>query len=93
MLALFAAELVATFFFVAIILATAAPFPIAVALLGAIYLSSNISGGHVNPAVSVAMWAKGDLTASKLVVYVTAQLIGGLVALLWFKATNKPQRR
>lgn len=86
-------ELLATFFFVSVILTTGSPFPIAVALLGAIYFSNNVSGGHVNPAVSLTMWAKGDISATKLVVYIAAQLIGGLLALLWFKMSHKNARK
>jgi aquaporin Z len=35
--------------------------------------------GHFNPAVSVAVWARGRLKLSSLITYVIAQLIGGLL--------------
>lgn len=39
-----------------------------------------ISGGHVNPAVSVAAWATGKLPTSSLPGYIVAQCAGALAA-------------
>jgi aquaporin Z len=38
-----------------------------------------ISGGHLNPAVSIAMLATGQISVMRTIVYVVAQLLGGLV--------------
>lgn len=39
------------------------------------------SGGHLNPAVSLTLWATGkDITATRLVGYILAQLCGGFTA-------------
>jgi len=38
-----------------------------------------ISGAHVNPAVTVAMWVAGRMGAKDAISYIIAQLIGGLV--------------
>lgn len=40
----------------------------------------HISGAHVNPAVSLAMWIGNHLDTRRLGIYMLAQLIGGLVA-------------
>lgn len=42
------------------------------------YAFGAISGAHVNPAVSVAMWAAGRLPARDLPGYIIAQLLGGI---------------
>jgi aquaporin Z len=40
----------------------------------------HISGCHLNPAVSVGLWAGGRFPAKELVPYVVAQVLGGIVA-------------
>lgn len=52
-----------------------------------IFLISAISGGHVNPAVSFAMFLSGSLPASTFLVYAVVQLLGGLTAVYAYKAT------
>lgn len=74
-------EFFATVLFVYVILATGNAFAIGAALAVIILLIGGISGGHVNPAVSVAMAAAGKLPVADLVPYVLAQIFGGLVAL------------
>ncbi|MGP8071829.1 MAG: aquaporin [Thermoplasmata archaeon] len=49
-------------------------------VIGMIYAVGDISGGHFNPAVTVAMWATGRLPARDVVPYVIAQVLGGLLA-------------
>jgi aquaporin Z len=44
------------------------------------YAVGGISGAHLNPAVSVGLFCAGRLNAKDLGVYVTAQIIGGLLA-------------
>ena len=39
-----------------------------------------ISGCHLNPAVSVGLWAGGRFPAQQLLPYIVAQVIGGIVA-------------
>jgi glycerol uptake facilitator-like aquaporin len=43
-------------------------------------LAKNTSGGHVNPAVSLAMAASGALPSTELFPYIIAQCMGALVA-------------
>ncbi len=40
----------------------------------------HISGCHLNPAVSVGLWAGGRFPAANLLPYIVAQVIGGLCA-------------
>src|SRR5947209_901930 len=49
---------------------------LAVAL--AVYVSGRISGGHLNPAVSLALASRGDFPASRVVPYWIAQLGGAM---------------
>jgi aquaporin Z len=44
------------------------------------YAVGHISGGHFNPAVSVGAWAAGRFPSSRLLPYIVAQVLGGLVA-------------
>jgi len=44
------------------------------------YAIGPISGCHLNPAVSVGLWAGGRFPASKLVPYIVAQVFGAIVA-------------
>jgi aquaporin Z len=40
----------------------------------------HISGCHLNPAVSIGLWAGGRFKGSELLGYIVAQVIGGIVA-------------
>jgi aquaporin Z len=40
----------------------------------------HISGCHLNPAVSIGLWAGGRFATSELVPYIAAQVLGGLAA-------------
>ncbi|MBI5719036.1 MAG: aquaporin Z [Burkholderiales bacterium] len=44
------------------------------------YAIGHISGCHLNPAVSVGLWAGGRFPASQLVPYVVAQVLGAIAA-------------
>lgn len=44
------------------------------------YGIGHISGAHLNPAVSVGVFANGRMTLKELAVYVVAQILGGIVA-------------
>jgi glycerol uptake facilitator-like aquaporin len=78
-------EFLGTVLFVYIILATGNPLAIGAALALVILIIGGISGGHVNPAVSVAMAAAGQLPVVDLVPYCIAQVLGALVALEIYK--------
>lgn len=89
MLAAVAGEFIGTFVFLLVILVVGQPIPIVIGLLAAILAFGSISGGHMNPAVSAMMLAKGDIDLMTFVMYVVAQVLGGLAALLWWSLTSK----
>uniref|UniRef100_A0A6C0KGH0 Major intrinsic protein n=1 Tax=viral metagenome TaxID=1070528 RepID=A0A6C0KGH0_9ZZZZ len=78
-------EFLGAIFFVYVILATGNPLAIGAALALVILLTSNISGGHINPAVSITMAAAGKLPSTEIVPYCISQILGGLVALELYK--------
>lgn len=55
------------------------------------YAIGHISGCHLNPAVSVGLWAGGRFPANKLAPYVVAQVLGAIVAggVLYLIASGK----
>src|SRR5690348_18389656 len=57
------------------------------------YAIGHISGCHLNPAVSVGLWAGGRFPASKLPPYIVAQVLGGIVAgaVLYVIASGAPE--
>jgi aquaporin Z len=44
------------------------------------YAIGHISGCHLNPAVSVGLWAAGRFPAASLAPYIAAQVLGGIAA-------------
>jgi glycerol uptake facilitator-like aquaporin len=75
------AEFLGTLFLVYIIIATGNPLAIGAALALAILMTTNISGGHINPAVTIAMAVAGKLNVNEIIPYVLAQIFGALVAI------------
>src|SRR5882762_3151231 len=53
-------------------------------LLSALIVSrpGKISGGHMNPAISLAMWRFGVFPAVRIVPYIAAQLLGSILGVL-----------
>ena len=78
-------EFVGTLFFIYVILATGNPLAIGAALALTILLTSSISGGYINPAVTIAMAAAGKLPSVEVIPYCLSQIFGGLVALELYK--------
>ncbi len=55
------------------------------------YAIGHISGCHLNPAVSIGLWAGGRFPANQLLPYIVAQVIGGVLAggVLYLIASGK----
>lgn len=81
-------EFIGTFFLVLTIGLTVtagspfAPLAIGASLMIMVYAGGHISGGHYNPAVSLAAMLRKALPASQYVPYVVSQLAGAVVAAL-----------
>jgi aquaporin Z len=84
-------EFLGASFFVYIILSTGNPLAIGAALALVILLTMNISGGHINPAVTITMVAAGKLPNTEILPYCIAQILGGLVALELYKRVRVNQ--
>src|SRR5947199_9424361 len=83
------AEFIGTFFLVLTIGCTGigagagviAPLAIGTALMVMIYAGGHISGGHYNPAVTLAALVRGRIGLPDAIGYWIAQLVGGLLAM------------
>ena len=92
------AEFLGTFIFVSIILFITTMYPgnivvpliIGLGLALAIYFALTTSLGSLNPAVTMALYARGDLPGMTGIMYVVAELLGALFAyMLWRFMTAK----
>jgi aquaporin Z len=89
-------ELIGTFFLVFTVGASVrggsslAPLAIGAVLMAMIYASGHISGGHVNPAVTMAALVRGRLRLGEATGYWLAQLVGGVLAALLVRAIIRP---
>src|SRR3954471_23062425 len=54
----------------------------ALAVTLSIYVSGRLSGGHLNPAVTLALATRGAFTRGRVAPYWAAQLVGAFVAAL-----------
>lgn len=66
-------------------------FAFGLTVLTMAFAIGHISGCHLNPAVSLGLWAGGRFSASELVSYILAQVAGGIVGagVLYMIATGK----
>jgi aquaporin Z len=83
-------EFIGTFFFVFTIGMTViepgagplAPLAIGSVLMVMVYAGGHVSGGHYNPAVTLAVLLRGKTTANEAAIYIVVQLIAAAVAAL-----------
>jgi aquaporin Z len=79
-------EFVGTFFLVFTVCCTGlssaplAPLGVGAVLMVMVFAGGHISGGHYNPAVSVAVFLRGKLSLADLGPYVGVQLVAGAAA-------------
>jgi len=59
-----------------------APLAIGFILAVMIYATGHVSGGHLNPAVTLGVFLRGKATATDLAGYWAAQVVGALIAAL-----------
>lgn len=78
-------EFLGTFLLVLSIFVTGNPLIVGFVLALTIWISASVSGGLVNPAVSLAFYMKGALTLEEFIGFVIVQLLGGLAALSTFQ--------
>ena len=57
-----------------------APLAIGSALMIMVYAGGHVSGGHYNPAVTVAVWLRGRCPTAEVPGYLGAQIAAGVVA-------------
>jgi glycerol uptake facilitator-like aquaporin len=81
----YVAEAVGSFVFFTVILTKGDAVMISVALLIGILIASVASQGHLNPAVTAMVYARGDMDGEKSVAYVASQLVGAAAAFAWAK--------
>ena len=88
------AEFVGAFALLTAILFTGNWLAIGMTLAGVILIIGETSGGHVNPAVSLAMYLKGAISVTELVSYSVAQCAGAASAFdcLAIRAATPPRR-
>lgn len=57
-----------------------APLAIGTVLAVMVFAGGHVSGGHFNPAVSLAVYLRGKLTLNDMLIYWAAQVVAGIVA-------------
>jgi aquaporin Z len=57
-----------------------APLAIGSALMIMVYAGGHVSGGHYNPAVTVAVWLRGRCPQAEVPGYIGSQIAAGIVA-------------
>ena len=73
-------EGIGTYFLVLIIGLTGNPIAIGIGLSILVYMGGHISGAHYNPAVSLAMIIRGEISLGECLKYVLSQCIGAVAA-------------
>ncbi len=60
-------------------------------VLTMVYAIGHISGAHLNPAVTIGLWAGGRFDKKELLPYIIAQVLGGILAacILYIIASGK----
>jgi aquaporin Z len=83
MLKAYFAEAVGSFIFFSVVLTKGDAIMISVALLVGILIATVASKGHLNPAITAMVWARGDMSGEESIAYVVSQLVGAVAAVTW----------
>jgi aquaporin Z len=75
-------EFIGTFFLVLTVGLSGNPLAIGASLMIMVYMGGHISGGHYNPAVSLAVTLRGKLSWGEFVIYIISQALGAIAAAL-----------
>ena len=70
-----------------------APLAIGSVLMVLVYAGGHVSGGHYNPAVTLAVWLRGRCATADVIPYWVSQLLGAAAAsyvVLYLKGTPVP---
>ncbi len=73
-------EFIGTMFLVLAVTLSGDPIAIGVMLMVMVYMGGHVSGGHYNPAVTLAVWIRGKIAAKDALAYWLSQVLGGVVA-------------
>jgi glycerol uptake facilitator-like aquaporin len=77
-------EFVGTFFLTMAISLTGNPIAIGLMLIAMIYVGGHVSGGHFNPAISMACFVQKKMSLHSALWYCAAQSLGASLALFFF---------
>ena len=75
-------------------LSFSSPFPVSTPILAVltvglfVYAFWHISGGHINPAVTIGLWSIKKISSAEALKYIIAQFIGGGIACYIFLLTS-----
>ena len=77
-------ELIGTFFLVLVVGLTGNPIAIGSTLMVMVYMGGHISGGHYNPAVTLAVMLRKKIEMKEALIYMLFQLLGAILAALTY---------
>jgi aquaporin Z len=65
-------------------------FAFGLAVLAMVYTIGKISGCHINPAITIGMWASNKISGKDAALYMLFQVAGAIIgsAILWFLAKD-----
>lgn len=78
-------ETFASALFVYVFLSTGNPLAIGACLALVMLVAQNISGGYVNPAISIVMASAGQIPMNDVLPYCLAEIFGAFIALEVYK--------
>lgn len=89
------AEIIGSFIFISVILnlttkdnGIVTALAIGLALAAVIWFTSKASLGSMNPAVTLGLFLRGNLDGTTALAYVIAELIGAILAFMWWKQVS-----